>query len=209
LTVRFVPTPFPARIGRYEIVERLGAGAMGMVYRANDPVLHRTVAIKVLPHASDELRERFAQEARAAASLRHPGVVTIYDVGEDEGRPFIAMECLEGETMASLIARRAPLLIDQRLQLIIDLCEGLGYAHQHDLIHRDIKPANLMVTPQGLKILDFGLARLVASTAHGALTTAGSVIGTAHYMSPEQVLGTTADHLSEVFAVGLVIHHRS
>lgn len=201
-----MPTPFPARIGRYDIVERLGAGAMGMVYRAKDPVLNRTVAIKVLPHASDELRDRFAQEARAAASLRHPGVVTIYDVGEDEGRPFIAMECLEGETMAALIARRAPLVIDQRLQLIIDLCEGLGYAHQHDLIHRDIKPANLMVTPQGLKILDFGLARLVASTGHGALTTAGSVIGTAHYMSPEQVLGTTADHLSEVFAVGLVLY---
>jgi serine/threonine-protein kinase len=200
-----VPTPFPARIGRYEIVERLGAGAMGMVYRAIDPVLHRTVAIKVLPYAADEMRDRFAQEARAAASLKHPSVVTIYDVGEDEGRPYIAMECLEGGTMAALIARRAPLSVDQRLQLIIDLCQGLGYAHRQGLIHRDIKPANLMVTPLGLKILDFGLARLVVSTAHGALTTAGSVIGTAHYMSPEQVLGTTADQLSEVFAVGLVL----
>jgi serine/threonine-protein kinase len=203
--VRFVPTPFPARIGRYDIVERLGAGAMGMVYRAIDPVLNRTVAIKVLPHAADELRDRFAQEARAAASLRHPSVVTIYDVGEDEGRPFIAMECLEGETMAALISRRAALMIEPRLQLIIDLCRGLGYAHQQGLIHRDVKPANLMVTPHGLKILDFGLARLVVSTAHGALTTAGSVIGTAHYMSPEQILGTTADQLSEVFAVGLVL----
>ena len=153
----------PERIGRYEVVERLGIGGMGVVYLATDPLLSRTVAVKVLPGEHEDLRERFAREARSAASLRHPNIVTIYDVGEDNGQPYIAMEFLDGESMAELIRRRAPLPLARRLQLIIELCAGLGYAHRSGIIHRDIKPANLMITSEeGLKILDFGLARLVA-----------------------------------------------
>jgi serine/threonine-protein kinase len=178
---------------------------MGVVYLATDPLLHRTVAIKVLPYAADEMRDRFAREARSAAALHHPNVVTIYDVGDAEGQPFIAMEYLEGETLAAVIERRAPLAFSHRLKLITDLCAGLGHAHDQGIIHRDIKPANLMVTSHGLKILDFGLAR-VTSTVHGTLTQAGSVLGTAHYMSPEQVDGRIVDRISEVFSVGLVMY---
>src|SRR5262249_7782338 len=147
--------PLPASIGRYQVVSRLGEGGMGTVYLAKDPELQRTVAIKILsaysdqsPHGS-ELRERFAREARSVAGLKHNNIVTIFDIGEDGGRPYIAMEFLDGESMAELIRRRAPLPIDRKLGIILDLCAGLGYAHRNGIIHRDIKPANLMITSDG------------------------------------------------------------
>ena len=200
----------PDRIGRYEIASRLGEGGMGVVYLARDPTLQRQIAIKMLPVSSAydrELRERFAREAQSAAALKHANIVTIYDIGEDAGRPYIAMEFLEGESLAEIIRRRAPLDLARRLRLMIDLCAGLGYAHQKGIIHRDIKPANLMITAEGtLKILDFGLARVAAGANQVALTQVGAIIGTPHYMSPEQITGVTLDHRSDVFSVGAVFY---
>jgi serine/threonine-protein kinase len=203
-----MPKPkIPGHIGRYQIVDRLGEGGMGVLYLASDPLLQRTVAIKVLSVHSDELRERFAREARSAASLKHNHIVTIYDVGDDSGQPFLAMEYLDGETMAEVIRRKAPLGLTRKLQLLLQLCDGLGYAHRTGIIHRDIKPANLMVTSEGvLKILDFGLARLTGDSAGAGLTQVGVLIGTPHYMSPEQIQGWPVDHRSDIFAVGLVAY---
>ena len=199
--------PLPQRIGRYEVLDRLGEGGMGLLYLARDPVLDRTVAIKVLTVFNDEIKQRFAGEARSAARLTHPNIITIYDVGEEQTQPFIAMEYIDGETLSEVIRRRAPLRLIRRLELILQLCSGLGHAHKMGIIHRDIKPANLMLTADGvLKILDFGLARIVADAATSGLTRAGAMLGTPHYMSPEQAMGLPADHRSDIFAVGLVMY---
>ncbi len=180
---------------------------MGLVYLATDPLLQRTVAIKVLPEQDEDLRDRFAREARSAAALRHSNVVTIYDIGEHEGQPFIAMEFLDGESLSEIVRRRAPLSVDRRLQLMLELCAGLGYAHARGIVHRDIKPGNLIVTGDGaLKILDFGLARIVSEAGASGLTRVGSVMGTPHYMSPEQVDGKVADSRSDIFSVGVVFY---
>jgi serine/threonine protein kinase len=196
----------PARIGRYEVIDRLGAGGMGVVYRARDPQLERTVAIKVLRiHDSDmDVRERFAREARSAGQLRHPNIVTIYDIGEYDERPFIAMEYVDGGSLAELIRGRAPIRLERKLQLIQQLCAGLGFAHRLGVIHRDIKPANLMMTADGdLKILDFGLARFAE---RDGITLTGEIMGTPNYMSPEQVRGDRVDTRADIFAVGLVMY---
>jgi serine/threonine protein kinase len=207
LPERRVKSPFPQRIGRYEVLDRLGEGGMGLLYLARDPVLDRTVAIKVLTVFNDEIKQRFAGEARSAARLTHPKIITIYDVGEEQSQPFIAMEYIDGETLSEVIRRRAPLRLIRRLELILQLCSGLGHAHKMGIVHRDIKPANLMLTADGvLKILDFGLARIVADAATSGLTRAGAMLGTPHYMSPEQAMGHPADHRSDIFAVGLVMY---
>jgi len=199
--------PLPQRIGRYEVLDRLGEGGMGLLYLARDPVLDRTVALKVLSVFNPEIQQRFAGEARSAARLTHPNIITIYDVGEDTGQPFIAMEYIDGETLGEVIRRRAPLRLTRRLELMLQLCAGLGHAHKMGIIHRDIKPANLMLTADGvLKILDFGLARIVADAATSGLTRVGAMLGTPHYMSPEQAMGQPADHRSDIFAVGLVMY---
>ncbi len=180
---------------------------MGVVYLARDPALRRLVAIKILSVVNSELRERFAREARSAASLHHQHIVTVYDVGEAMGRPFIAMEYIEGETVGQMIRRRLPLSLVRKLELMLELCSGLGYAHRAGILHRDIKPGNLMITSGGvLKILDFGLARSAAEGSSAGLTLAGSMVGTPHYMSPEQIENYPLDHRSDIFAVGLVIY---
>jgi eukaryotic-like serine/threonine-protein kinase len=195
----------PTVIGRYEIVQRLGQGGMAALYLARDPAIDRLVAIKLLREGFDtqELRERFAREARSAGRLRHVNIVTIFDVGEHDGEPFIAMEYIPGETLAELIRRRAPLSIHSKLGFAEDLCAGLGYAHAAGIVHRDIKPANIMVDPDGtLKILDFGIAR----AGESSMTQAGMIVGTLNYMSPEQVAGVAVDHRSDIFAVGAVLY---
>ncbi len=192
-------------IGRYQILERIAEGGMGSLYLARDPVIERLLAIKVLRRGYDsqELRERFAREGRAAGRLRHPNIVTIFDVGEHDGAPFIAMEFLAGETLAGLIQQGARLALPRRLKLIEELCDGLAYAHRAGIVHRDIKPANLMVIAEGtLKILDFGIVRL----GDAGTTVAGRIVGTVNYMSPEQVIGEGVDHRSDIFAVGLVAY---
>ena len=202
----------PIQIGRYQILDRLGEGGMGVVYLARDPELQRTIAIKMLSGGGDaeydgEMRERFAREARSAAGLKHNHIVTIYDIGEDQSRPFIAMEFLDGESMAQLIERRAQMSAERKVRLALELCSGLGYAHRLGLIHRDMKPANLMITSEGsLKILDFGLARAITKVTNADLTQAGMLMGTPHYMSPEQVLGQPVDQRSDIFSVGAVLY---
>jgi len=195
--------PIPARIGPYEIVRRLSQGGMGVLYLGKDPRIGRSVAIKVLHVHSDEVRVRFLREARTAGGLQHPNIVTIYDVGEYDEQPYIAMEYIDGHTLAELIRQRADLSMPRRLELIEALCDGLAYAHQRGVVHRDVKPANVMVSQHGLlKILDFGIARVVDS----GLTQVGLVIGTPNYMSPEQVEGLEVDRRSDVFSVGLVLY---
>jgi serine/threonine protein kinase len=193
----------PTTIGRYHVRSRLGHGGMGVVYLALDPVIDRLVAIKLLRVNAEDMRTRFLREAALAGRLQHPNIVSIYDVGEHGGQPFIAMEYVAGETLAELIKRRAPLSLGQKLGLMEDLCSGLAHAHKSGLIHRDIKPSNLVVNREGtLKILDFGIARMGDS----GLTMAGVLMGTPSYMCPEQVEGRPVDRRSDVFSVGLVIY---
>jgi serine/threonine protein kinase len=200
-----VPSDQFDKIGRYEVVSRLGRGGMGTVFLARDPLLERTLAIKVLSVDSAELRERFAREARSAARLRHPNIVVIYDIGEDREQPFIAMEYVNGESLAEIIRREAPLHLADKLRLIEELCAGLAYAHRAGIVHRDIKPANLVVSAEGpLKILDFGLARLTGASQAG-LTKAGVMLGTPHFMSPEQVQGGHVDHRTDIYSAGVVM----
>lgn len=202
-SVRAIMKAEPSVIGRYQIRARLGEGGMGAVYLARDPSIGRLVAVKVLRVNSAETRARFLREAQTGGRLHHPNIVTIYDCGEDAGRLFIAMEFVIGETLSTLLARRAPLSLHRTLTLANELCDGLAYAHSQGFVHRDVKPDNLMVTTQGrLKILDFGIARL----ADSSMTAVGALLGTPNYMSPEQVEGGDIDHRSDVFAVGLVLY---
>jgi tetratricopeptide (TPR) repeat protein/predicted Ser/Thr protein kinase len=194
----------PSTIGRYEILKRIARGGMGTLYVAWDPKLDRQIAIKILTDDNDDLRQRFAREARSVARLRHPNIVTVFDVGDYEGQPFIAMEYVHGETLAVVIQNRVPLTTERKLEIIEELAEGLAYAHGIGVVHRDIKPANIMLEPGGsVKILDFGIARVSASTT---MTVAGMLIGTLNYMSPEQAKGQAADNRSDVYAVGAVLY---
>ncbi len=178
---------------------------MGVLYLAFDPVTEREVALKVLRVDSADLRERFLSEARLAARLQHPNIVTIYDVGAHEDQPFIAMEFIAGETLGQLVHRRAPLALSRRVALVEQLCVGLAYAHRHGIVHRDVKPANLMISRDSgvLKVLDFGVAGRVDADpgAEGEM-----LMGTPNYMSPEQVVGQPSDHRSDIFSVGLVLY---
>jgi len=178
---------------------------MGTIYLAWDPRLERDVALKLLREGvdSEELLERFSREARSAARLRHPHIVTIFDVGEHENQPYIAMEYISGHSLSELIRNSAPLSVSRKIELLEELCSGLGYAHRQGIVHRDIKPANLMVDSEGaLKILDFGIARVSESM----MTQSGVLIGTVNYMSPEQVAGDVVDPRSDIFAVAAVAY---
>jgi eukaryotic-like serine/threonine-protein kinase len=196
----------PQFIGRYEIIGSIGSGGMGTLLRARDPKIGgRTVAIKLLKEGIDneEIRRRFMQEANAAGVLEHENIVRIFDVGEQDGEPFIAMEFIDGETLSQWIRRREPAAVARKLRLIEELCDGLAYAHSFNIVHRDVKPANLMVEKRRgrLKILDFGIAKL----ADSGITNAGALIGSFNYMSPEQVRGLPIDHRSDIFSVGAVM----
>jgi serine/threonine protein kinase/tetratricopeptide (TPR) repeat protein len=194
-------------ISHYKILEHVGGGGMGVVYKAEDTRLKRAVALKFLPPAltaDPEARERLTHEAQAASALQHTNICVVYDVDETaDGQMFISMEYLEGETLKKKI-ERGPLELDQALRYAIQIAHGLIDAHAHGIIHRDIKPANMMVTSHDVaKIVDFGLARLSGRTM---LTKTGSTIGTAAYMSPEQARGETADHRTDIWAMGVVLY---
>jgi predicted Ser/Thr protein kinase len=196
----------PQRIGRYELLERIGKGGMGIVYRARDTVLGRAVAVKMLVadlEVSDETRERFFREARSAGQLAHRNIITIYDFGEENGRAYIVMELLQGESLTALLTREPDLPLEQRVDIMMRVCEGLAFAHSRAIVHRDVKPANLFITTDGqLKILDFGVARIASSN----LTRSGLIVGTPDYMSPEQVQGRIVDQRSDVFSAGAVFY---
>src|SRR5262252_2125653 len=195
------------RLGKYQIVERIGRGGMGAVYKANDPLLKRVVALKVISEnvdENDELRARFFREAKACAQLSHPNIITIYDLGEEAGRLFIVMEYLEGEDLRQVIGQRRELALESKVGLMVQICEALAYAHQKGVVHRDIKPGNVFVSHNGVaKVLDFGLARI--ASAEEDFTRTGPLIGTLRYMAPEQARGRV-DHRSDMFAAASVFY---
>src|SRR5438552_3211051 len=196
-------TSFPSAIGRYAVLGRVSRGGMGVVYRATDPHIGRTVAIKLLHVADDALRARFLKEVQFLGTLNHPNIVTIYDCGEHGDQPFIVMEYVDGVTLDDYVRGQITPDVSTKLRLVRELCSALEYAHQRAIIHRDVKPANLMVNHDGvLKVLDFGVARIGEAQA----TQAGTVVGTVNYMSPEQIEGRTVDKRSDIFSVGLVIY---
>ena len=209
------------RLGSYEVVAQIGAGGMGEVYRARDPRLNRIVAIKVLPaHLAEnaDLRERFEREARTVASLNHPHICTLFDIGRQVETEFLVMEYLEGETLAQRLAK-GPLPLDEVLQYAIEMADAIDKAHRSGIIHRDLKPGNIMLTKSGTKLLDFGLAKLQQDVAPAtpfsqlptvaqAVTAQGTILGTLQYMAPEQVEGKTdeIDARTDIFAFGAVVY---
>ena len=194
--------------GRYQIVGQLGRGAMGAVYRAIDPLIQREVAIKtLLPNVPEdmvaEVRERFLREARSAGRLSHPNIVIIFDVGEEEGVAYIAMEMLQGRSLQQMLRDPDPLPLDTTAELAAQVADALDHAHQHAIVHRDVKPANVMVAPSGRsKLTDFGVAYVSTST----LTQVGTALGSPRYMSPEHVLGVKVDPRSDVFSLGAMLY---
>ena len=194
------------KIGRYEVIERVGRGGMGVLYRGRDPVLDREVAIKLMSgdFSSDEAaRARFFREARAAARLQHRNIVTIYEFAEDHDTAFIAMEFLRGQSLSARMNADPPLTIVQKLDIVTQLCTGLHYAHEQGIVHRDVKPGNIWIMEDGtIKLLDFGIAKVAAST----MTQSGSVMGSASYMAPEQVAGRELDGRADVFSAGVVLY---
>jgi serine/threonine-protein kinase len=193
--------------GRYRVEEVLGRGGMASVYLARDEELGRPVAVKVLAeHLADTpgFRDRFLREAKLAAQLSHPNIVQVFDVGEDEGRPFIVMECVAGSTLADELKQRGPLEPAEVVDLALQVCGGLEHAHAAGLVHRDIKPQNLLVRADGtVKIADFGIARATETTR---MTQAGSVVGTAAYLAPEQALGEEVTAAADIYSLGCVLY---
>ncbi len=196
----------PRTIGRYEVIERVGRGGMGVLYRGRDPVLDREVAIKVMAGdftADESARSRFYREARASARLQHRNIVTIFEFAEDNGTPYISMEFLRGMSLSQRMTSGTPLTLVQKLDIVTQLLTGLHYAHEQGIVHRDVKPANIWLLEDGtVKLLDFGIAKIAAST----MTSAGSVLGSAFYMAPEQVTAREVDGRADIFAAGVVLY---
>ena len=194
------------RIGKYRIVSKIGEGAMGEVYKAHDPLLNRFVALKTIAPglvADPQFRERFKREAQSAAGLNHPNIITVYDYGDEGGITFLAMEFLEGSDLREAIRSHALGHLGRKIEVMEQLCEGIGFAHSRGVVHRDLKPGNIHIQASGhVKVLDFGLARLAASE----MTRTGTVMGTPHYMAPEQLRGQKADARSDVFALGAIFY---
>ena len=204
----------PQVIGRYEIIEELGRGAMGSVFKARDPAVGRTVALKTIHSMalaggqSEEYRARFSREARASGVLAHPGIVPVFDVGEDQGTPFLVMEFVEGRTLADALKKRERFTLERVCDIGQQIGEALGYAHRQGVIHRDIKPANILLTSREVygserpRITDFGIAKLVASE----ITTTGQLLGTPSFMPPEQFTGMPIDGRADLFSLGVILY---
>jgi len=200
----------PKRLGRYEILREIGKGAMGIVYEGRDPKINRRVAIKTARRdvmeasgMAEEMMQRFLREARAAGSLNHPNVITIYDASENDEVAWIAMEFLVGRDLRQILRERSTLSQEEIASIGAEVCEGLAVAHDLGIVHRDVKPANIMVLESGnIKVTDFGIAHVADSN----LTLDGSLIGTPHYMSPEQFMGQPVDARSDLFSVGILLY---
>lgn len=199
----------PVYCGRYELLSELGRGTSGVVYKAHDPKLDRLVALKILrPELTSLedsgvwLKQRFHQEAVAAGRLTHPAIVAVHDVGEADGRPFMIMEYIEGGTLADLLLGGQPLRLADAVEIVLQVCAALDYAHRHGVVHRDIKPRNILVGPGVTKVTDFGTARILGASH----TQTGTMMGTPAYISPEMVRGQAADPRSDLFSLGVVLY---
>ena len=198
------------KIGRYEIIKTIGQGAMGLVYKAKDPAIDRTVAIKTIREDSnlfakdaEEVKKRFRREAQVAGRLSHPGIVTIYDVGGEGGLFYIVMEYVEGDTLDKIVDSKHLPDVDKTIDLMLQVCDAIGYAHKNGIIHRDIKPANIMIVDKRyVKVMDFGIARIASSD----MTQVGKIMGTPNYMSPEQVMGAKVDNRTDIFSMGVILY---
>lgn len=199
----------PARrlLGRYQLEERIGGGGMAEVFRATDLQLQRPVAVKI-PHAylaaDPILVERLRQEARIVSTLEHPGIVKVYDYGEDEGQPFLVMELVPGSSLGELLAVEGPLPFPRVREIVLDLLSALEHAHSRGVLHRDIKPQNVLVTPEGsARLVDFGIAQ---ASAAATVTSPGQVVGSVHYLAPERLTGQPATVASDLYAVGVLLY---
>ena len=194
------------RLGKYELHTLIGEGAMGIVWKAYDTVLRRYVALKLLGshfRKTKEMQERFLREARAAGVIQHPNIVTVFDLGDVDGQLFIAMELVEGRDLSDLITLREPMPLERKLDLVIELLDGLHFAHQRGVIHRDVKPSNVRIVPDGrVKIMDFGIARLQSADASGS----GAIVGTPTYMAPEQITNGAITPATDIFSVGCMLY---
>jgi serine/threonine protein kinase len=192
---------------RYELIEKIGEGGMSIVYKARCRILDRIVAVKVLKEEfaqDDSFVQRFKTEALAAASLSHPNLVNIYDVGQQDECYYIVMEYVQGQTLKELIEREAPLPIEKAIDIAIMICDGLHHAHEKGIIHRDIKPQNVLITEFGIvKVADFGIAQAITKKT---ITFGGNVVGSVHYISPEQAKGEPLTRATDIYSVGCVLY---
>jgi hypothetical protein len=193
------------KVGKYDVLDVIGRGGMGVIYKGVDPGIGRIVAIKMITGAfadDPELLHRFYREAQSVGNLQHPNIVTIYDLGVEDGSPYLVMEFLEGESLDALIRTRRAMSVEEKLDIVVQVCEGVGFAHKHDIIHRDIKPANVMLLQDGrVKIFDFGIARIGER-----MTLPGQIMGSFQYMSPEQINGDNVDERSDIFSIGVLLY---
>src|SRR5215472_17602119 len=196
----------PSKIGKYDVVDVIGRGGMGVVYEATDPFLNRRVAIKMMTGGfanKPDLLKRFFREAQSTGSLQHPNIVTVFELGDHAGSPYLVMEFIEGESLDAVISSRRPLTILEKIQPIISVCHGLSHAHLRGIVHRDIKPANIMLSKDGMiKIVDFGIAHIGAAKE----TRTGQIMGSVSYMAPEQVNGNPVDARTDIFSTGVVLY---
>ena len=194
------------QVGKYQIVEKIGVGGFGTVYKGRDPFIKRSVAIKTCQSEEEEIKKRFFREAEFAGNLHHRNVTTIYDFGvTEDGTPYIVQEFLTGDDLDKAIKKKEPLTLRRKLQILIDVCDGLGYAHSTGIIHRDIKPSNIRILEDGtVKIMDFGIAKSMVSQS--TLTQTGITLGTASYLAPEQIRGEDLDPRTDIFSLGVLAY---
>ncbi|HTD52464.1 MAG TPA: serine/threonine-protein kinase, partial [Thermoanaerobaculia bacterium] len=195
----------PEKIGKYEILEQIGVGGFGAVYRGRDPYIKRTVAVKTCQLNDEEIKSRFFREAELAGNLHHRHITTIYDFGVENGIPYIVQEFLSGEDLDKIIKRGDAMTVPRKIEILMAITEGLGYAHQEHIIHRDIKPANIRILADGsVKIMDFGIAKSLQTES--SLTQTGITLGTSAYLAPEQIRGDPLDQRTDIFALGVVAY---